>query len=111
IRATGGRGMWSNALAGFATEVRGRSDLQVVSLDWGFNEQLLFLTEGPRLVEPFWGLPPGVRLEISPAPGIIYLVHPPVYTEVPLGARFLRFCRSLPPQSVSIHPYRDRQGQ
>ena len=58
IQKTGGRGWWSNAMDEFCNEVKGRTDLTIVSLDWGFNEQLLFLTDGPRLSEPFWGCGP-----------------------------------------------------
>src|SRR5439155_7932184 len=54
IRETGGRGRWSESLNQFCLENRGRSDLTIVSLDWGFNEQLIFLTDGPQLSEPFW---------------------------------------------------------
>jgi len=35
-------------------ENRDQSHLKIVSLDWGFNEQLAFLTDGPELSEPFW---------------------------------------------------------
>src|SRR5262249_6908567 len=54
IAATGGRGRWSNALDAFCRENKDRPDLVIVSLDWGFNEQVAFLTDRPQLVEPFW---------------------------------------------------------
>ena len=49
IRETGGRGWWSNALVEFSNEAKKRPGLVVSSLDWGFNEQLEFLADGPRL--------------------------------------------------------------
>ncbi|MGA2787960.1 MAG: glycosyltransferase family 39 protein, partial [Verrucomicrobiota bacterium] len=61
IQETGGRGWWSDALDAFCKDVRGRADLTIISLDWGFNEQLLFLTDGPRLSEPFWRLAPNEK--------------------------------------------------
>src|SRR5437764_1377205 len=54
IRQTGGRGRWSESFDQFCRENRSRSDLTIVSLDWGFNEQLMFLTDGPQVAEPFW---------------------------------------------------------
>jgi hypothetical protein len=54
IQQTGGRGRWSESLDAFCRENRNRSDLTIVSLDWGFNEQLMFLTDAPQLAEPFW---------------------------------------------------------
>ena len=63
----------------FAGEVKNRSDLTIVSLDWGFQEPLLFLTQGPTLVEPFWFR----QTELLPGtPGTtncVYLIHPPTY--------------------------------
>jgi NADH:ubiquinone oxidoreductase subunit 3 (subunit A) len=73
IRQTGGRGLWSNALSAFAREIQDRSDLTVASLDWGFNEQLAFLTDGPKLKEPFWRQDPSV----AGFTNCIYLAHPP----------------------------------
>ena len=53
IRQTGGRGWWSNALSAFALQMKDRSDLTIVSLDWGFSEQLAFLTDGPNADRAF----------------------------------------------------------
>ena len=75
IRATGGSGLWSEGIDAFCRENKDRADLKIVSLDWGFNEQLAFLTGRPALAEPFWNflrnLPPfagGQLLFLFPPP-------------------------------------------
>lgn len=55
LAETGGCGRWSNAFDQFCRENKNRSDLVIASLDWGFNEQVAFLTDAPKLVEPVWG--------------------------------------------------------
>jgi len=82
LHATGGRGWWSGSLSSFIKEVQKRDDLALISLDWGFNEQLLLFTDGPKTAEPFWlwwkgrPLPP----QLPRATNYIYLIHPPEYT-------------------------------
>jgi hypothetical protein len=85
IRETGGRGWWSDALTAFAREVRDRADTTIASLDWGFGEQLAFLTDGPTLVEPFWSRDASFARSAS----TIFLVHPREYQLFPLGERAL----------------------
>ena len=51
--------------------------LTIVSLDWGFNEQLIALADRPRLVEPIWAFAlKGVPDRLPMDPGVIYLLHP-----------------------------------
>jgi hypothetical protein len=107
IRQTGGRGRWSDALSAFARQVNGRSDLTLVSLDWGFNEQLAFLTDGPALDEPFWR-------ENTFAPrsaNCIYLAHPPEYSLTPFGLGFLEWSRGAGSNEVEVLPWCDHQGR
>ena len=107
IRATGGRGRWSESINTFCRENKDRADLRIVSLDWGFNEQLAFLTERPTLAEPFWNfqnLPP-----LPADPDCIYLVHPPEYSLFPFGPTYLRAAQKAGDQ-VEIRPYFDRQN-
>ena len=77
-RETHGRGRWSERLNQFCRESQSRSDLTTVSLDWGFNEELDFLTGSPQLSEPFWDfnqtLPP-----LPADPNYICLAHPAEY--------------------------------
>jgi len=112
IRETGGRGLWSDSFTAFCRENSHRTDLTMVSLDWGFNEQLAFLTDGPRLSEPVWALgtsiPRGTPLTHNP--GSIYLLHPPEYNVAPESLQYLSAVQNQN-EGVEIQPYRDRQGR
>jgi hypothetical protein len=107
IRQTGGRGRWSESFDKFCRENRDRSGLTVVSLDWGFNEQLIFLTDAPQLLEPFWEfnqtLPP-----LPPDPNYIYLAHPPEYSVLKYDVAYLNQLQGG--GSAEITPYFDRQN-
>jgi hypothetical protein len=108
IRQTGGRGRWSESFDRFCRENRDRSDLTIVSLDWGFNEQLMFLTDGPQLSEPFWEfnqtLPP-----LPANPDYIYLAHPPEYSVLKYDVAYLNQLQSSG-GSVEVTPHFDRQN-
>jgi hypothetical protein len=109
IRETGGRGPWSESLNAFCREIRSRSDLTIVSLDWGFNEQLMFLTDGPRLEEPFWNF----NRTLPPLPTdahYIFLAHPPEYSVLKYDVAYLNSVQSSG-QGVDVRPYFDRQNQ
>jgi Dolichyl-phosphate-mannose-protein mannosyltransferase len=110
IRETGGRGLWSNALMKFAEEIKRRPGLVLCSLDWGFNEQLEFLTDGPQLEEAFWRTVPGVRIELPRDTNHIYLAHPPEFSLSPLGAQFMESVARENKNAV-VQPWRDRQGR
>jgi hypothetical protein len=109
IRQTGGRGRWSESFDKFCRENRSRSDLTIVSLDWGFNEQLMFLTDGPPLSEPFWDfnqtLPP-----LPPDPNYIYLAHPPEYSVLKYDVAYLNRLQESG-ANAEITPHFDRQNQ
>jgi len=111
IAATGGRGLWSNALDDFAAEVRTRRDLTIVSYDWGFYEPLAFLTDGPRLLEPTWSILAGNRYAVPTGPAVIHLVHPPEYQVLPTNAELLARARATDPKRLAIRAYLDRQGR
>jgi hypothetical protein len=108
IRETGGRGRWSDSFDRFCRENQSRSDLTIVSLDWGFNEQLMLLTDGPQLSEPFWSfnqtLPP-----LPEDPNYVYLAHPPEYSVLKYDVAYLSQLQSN--ANVQITPYVDRQNQ
>ena len=108
---TGGRGWWSNVFDDFCHQNADRADLTIVSLDWGFNEQLAFLTNGPKLLEAFWtfplfkeGLPPLPR-----EPQNLYLAHPPEYSLLRYDLTYLDAARD--DDRAEIQPYSDKQGQ
>jgi hypothetical protein len=104
IQATGGRGQWSNALETFCNDVKDEKGLSIVSLDWGFNEQLCFLTEDKNLSEPFW------TGQVAVTKDAIYLVHPAEFTIVPQAPEVLDYTKSHLERGFSIKAYNDRQG-
>jgi 4-amino-4-deoxy-L-arabinose transferase-like glycosyltransferase len=110
IRETGGRGWWSNALVKFATETKSKPNLIVSSLDWGFNEQLEFLADQPRLEEPFWQAAFGQQPELPRDTNHIYLAHPPEFALSPLGAQFMDSVARENENAV-VQPWRDGQGR
>jgi hypothetical protein len=110
IRETGGRGWWSNALVEFSNEAKKRPGLVVSSLDWGFNEQLEFLADGPRLEEPFWQAAFGQAPELPHDTNHIYLAHPPEFALSPLGAQFMESV-SRENKNAVVQPWRDGQGK
>jgi hypothetical protein len=111
LTETGGRGRWSNAFDRFCGENKNRSDLVIASLDWGFNEQVAFLTDAPKLVEPVWGFPQYKELPPLPRqPQYIYLAHPAEYSLFRYDLVYLEALRGSG-ENVEIRPYSDRQGQ
>lgn len=109
IYQTHGRGWWSDAQDKFAATVKNRADLTLVSLDWGFHESLLFLTDKPTLVEPFWKLTGTDPAKLPDDTNLVYLVHPPEYSLSPFGATFLAFARQSP--RAKIADWRDHEGK
>jgi len=111
LTETGGRGRWSDAFDRFCGENKNRSDLVIASLDWGFNEQVAFLTDQPKLVEPVWGFPQYQDLPPLPRqPQYIYLAHPAEYSLFRYDLVYLQALRGGG-ENVEIRPYSDRQGQ
>jgi 4-amino-4-deoxy-L-arabinose transferase-like glycosyltransferase len=109
LAETGGRGRWSNTFDNFCHENKNSADLVIVSLDWGFNEQLAFLTDSPKLVEPFWAF----KEALPPLPTqtkFLFLVHSPEYSLFRYDTAYLEAARSSG-QNVEIKPYSDRQGR
>ena len=80
-----------------------------MSLDWGFNEQLMFLADGPQLAEPFWEfnqtLPP-----LPPNPNYIYLAHPPEYSVLKYDVAYLNQLQKNS-ANAEITPHFDRQNE
>ena len=109
IRRTGGSGWWSSAINRFCDEYRHATDISIVSLDWGFNEQLAFLTEGPRLVEPFWGRSDSTPLRVPRDPNVVYLAHPAAYALLPFGNGLLSTALRGGP-NIEVRTWRDRAG-
>ena len=105
IEATGGRGHWSDSIEEFCNDVKDQRGLSIVSLDWGFNEQLLYLCNNKRLLEPIW-----CSQSVPASSKYVYLVHPPEYTVFPAGLEYYRALKRAYPHTISIRPYKDREG-
>lgn len=112
VSKSGGRGWWSSALDQFCHEIKDRADLTVISLDWGFNEQVSFLTDAPQLAEPVWAFP-SYKLNLPPLPLIeknVYLAHSPAYSLMRFDISYLEQARNAPPFAM-LHPYFDAEGR
>ena len=109
IQQTGGRGRWSESFNQFCRDISYRSALNVVSLDWGFNEQLMFLTNGPQLSEPFWQFTQTLP-QLPTDPNYIYLAHPPEYSVLRYDLAYLDQLQKSG-ANVEVTPYLDRQNE
>jgi hypothetical protein len=110
IATTGGRGEWSTALTEFAAEMSTREDVMLVSFDWGFHEQLSFLTESPQRFEPTWNLQEGKPVSLLPDPRCYYLIHPPEFSLFPYGEEYLQAARAADPNLV-VESRTNREGR
>jgi hypothetical protein len=113
VQRTGGRGWWSDTISAFCREYETRRDLTIVSMDWGFHEQLLFLTRGPKLEEPIWrrDMTGPWRFDIPASPSTIYLVHPPEYGLMPSNRAFWNLVQGYGDGAAEQRVYRDREGR
>ncbi len=114
IAATGGRGRWSSALDAFAAEIQVEPKAVAISLDWGFHEQLLFLTTKQSLIEPIWRIPQLLRQGrpwVHPGDANHhYLFRDAPYDLFQLGPKLLAAARQLGPDLAEIRTHTDRQG-
>ncbi len=111
LSETGGRGWWSNVFDDFCRQNADRADLTIVSLDWGFNEQLAFLTNGPKLLEPVWTFPTFKEAlpDLPRDAQYVYLAHSPEYSLLPYDLLYLEAARS--DDHAEVQPYSDKQGR
>ena len=114
IADTGGRGRFSAGLTELATRLDAQTDARIVSLDWGFHEPLLFLTQKARMLEPIWGIPHQVsRKGVWQFEGdgrTTYLVHGPEYDLMGIGPSLLIAARTHPELGARIETHRDGSG-
>jgi hypothetical protein len=108
---TGGRGWWSNVFDDFCRQRADRTDLTIISLDWGFNEQLAFLINGPNLLEPFWAFTTAKEAlpDLPRDPRYVYLSHSPEYSLLRYDLLYLDAARI--DSHAEVQPYSDRQGR
>ncbi len=115
LRASGGRGLWSDAIDRFAARLDGDSTRDVVALDWGLAEPLRFLTRGPRIEEPIYGFrvtdAGGAAWRHAGTSGSVYVVWQAPYAVFGHQAKFLRALTRLPADAVELVPWRDRGGE
>jgi hypothetical protein len=114
IAATGGRGRWSNSLNDFAGEIGLDPAAVAISLDWGFHEPLLFLTNKQGLIEPIWTIPQLLRRGRpwvhSGDANHHYLVRDAPYDLFQLGPKLLAAARKTDSALTEIRAHTDRQG-
>ncbi len=114
IDASGGKGRWTNALAPVAHDLDAAPNAVGISLDWGFHEPLLFLTERARLGEAIWSIPQTLRagrpwVHVGDA-DTLYLVHPAPYDLFGLGPDFMSAVAALDPNEVEVVTHHDGDG-
>ncbi len=111
IARTGGRGRWSDSIYDFVRDIEGQRGITVMSMDWGFNQQLMLLSDGHVLYEPFWAVAAGKALRIRSSEKSVFLVHPPEYSLFQVDGAFMRLVAALPESEVTIEDYRDREDR
>jgi len=113
VRSSGGKGRWSDANLAFARELRVHTEREIISLDWGFDAPLRFVTPELDGSEPFWKLRGrDQRLTALPvgSPDTRYLVFAPPYAIFPYGGALIEAAAALPREAVEIRAHRDRDG-
>jgi hypothetical protein len=107
MRATGGKGLWSDALTPLAPSFAG---VRVVSLDWGFAGPLRFTDARLDVEEPIWRLRGQRPIAIEGDASQVYLLHEPGYAVFPFGERLLTALTALPPGAATVERHVDRAG-
>jgi hypothetical protein len=114
LERSGGRGWWSDALVSVAHDVEANGGSVVVSLDWGFQEPLLFLTDRTRAIEAVWPIHDSLRARrpwsLRGDVRHVYLVHEPPLDHFGLGQGFLAAVARLKPGLATTRRYLDREG-
>jgi hypothetical protein len=114
IRATGGKGRWSDSIGRFATDFAAAGEGTAVALDWGFALPMRFAARGLPIVEPIWELNDAHRLqrawEHSGNARHRYVLFEPEYAVFRFGERFLEAVETLPAGQVAIERHRDGSG-
>lgn len=115
ILRTSGFGRWNPTLAVLADELEATPGSEVISLDWGFHEPLLFLTHDLPLQEAIWSIP---RAFAAGRPWTHdgngqthYLIHAAPYDAFGLSDPLLRFARQRPPDQVAVRAWSSPDGQ
>ena len=107
LRATGGKGLWSDALLPLAPELRAG---RVVCVDWGFAGPLRFADASLDVEEPIWKLRGQRPVAMEGEPSQIYLLHEPNIAVFQFGTALLAAVAALPPGSATLERHLDRSG-
>ncbi|MBW2724931.1 MAG: glycosyltransferase family 39 protein [Deltaproteobacteria bacterium] len=117
IHETGGVGRWSLALQEFIGETDlapNATKTEVVSLDWGFHEPVLFTTQRLKASEPIWAMSQAAarraRYVMKGDRDTIYLIHEPPYDLFGFGRQFVRALRVSDPERYTVEQHRDGVG-
>jgi hypothetical protein len=115
IRDTEGRGRWTRSLHDVARALDAEGGSVAVSLDWGFHEPLLLLTERARSVEAIWEIAAARKRHqawsFEGDARTVYLVHDTPYDLFGLGPLLLRAVRGGKFDGVEATPHRDASGE
>jgi uncharacterized membrane protein len=114
IRESGGKGRWSDALAGFGAELAEQPGAVVVSLDWGFHGPLRFAARDLPGVEPIWTLRGVGRARrawsFNGTPQHVYVFFDEDLAVFDFGRKFRAMLGGVPPESVNVRRHLDREG-
>jgi hypothetical protein len=115
IALSGGQGRFSAGLIDFAAELDAQPHARAVSLDWGFHEPLLFLTDRAEMIEPIWGIPrrlaAGKVWKLEGDQHTTYLIHGREYDLMGIGPSLLIAARTHPELGPRIRAHRDGRGE
>jgi hypothetical protein len=109
LRASCGKGRWSDALARLAPELA-REGARVVCLDWGFAGPLRMASRELAVDEPVWRLRHPQPQVLEGDAASVYLLYERDYAVYPFGAALLAAIAELPPGAATLGRHVDRQG-
>jgi len=114
IQRSGGRGYWSDAVAGFAEEAGISPGTRVVCLDWGLHSQIAFLRGELRSIDAIWQVRGALaERRIWSYAGdaeTVYLLHQEPFDLFGLGAPFQDALRAVPADRIDARSHLDREG-
>jgi hypothetical protein len=107
MRATGGKGLWSDAVVRLVPDWVGQ---RVVCLDWGFAIPLRLAAPGLGVDDAIWRLRGGARQTLAGDEHSVYLLHDRDHAVFPFGAQLLDAVKTAPPGAVRVVRHPDRSG-
>jgi hypothetical protein len=115
LTETGGRGWWSSRLSPVLDAIDASATTRVVSLDWGFNEQILYLRPDVVAVEGFWDVDGKLkahgRWRLEGGPETTYLAHGERFDLFGYGSRVLDVAETADDERVVVDKLYDERGE